>query len=168
MNSTIDHLAIEVGEVLLTRNCKLVTVESCTGGWVSQAVTSVSGSSNWFDRGFVTYSNEAKQELVGVQADSLEVYGAVSETVAIEMAIGGLNNSCADIAVSVTGIAGPDGGTPNKPVGTVWIGWANRSGKATAKCYRFSGDRNAVRRETVQKALSGIHKFIPSKSKMNG
>ena len=168
MNSTIDHLASEVGEVLLTRNCKLVTVESCTGGWISQAVTSVSGSSNWFDRGFVTYSNEAKQELVGVQADTLEVHGAVSEEVAIEMAVGGLNNSYADIAVSVTGIAGPDGGTLTKPVGTVWIAWAIRSGKATAKCYQFDGDRHAIRRETVLKALSGIQKFTTSKIKMDG
>lgn len=168
MSSNIDHLATEVGEALLDRNCKLVTVESCTGGWISQAVTSVSGSSNWFDRGFVTYSNEAKQELVGVLADTLEVHGAVSEKVATEMAFGGLKHSCADIAVSVTGIAGPDGGTPNKPVGTVWIAWANESGEATAKCYQFGGDRNAIRRETVLNALSGIHEFIASKTTKDG
>ena len=168
MSSNIDHLATEVGEALLARNCKLVTVESCTGGWISQAVTSVSGSSNWFDRGFVTYSNEAKQELVGVLADSLEVHGAVSEKVAIEMALGGLKHSCADIAVSVTGIAGPDGGTPNKPVGTVWIAWANEAGKATAKCYQIGGDRNAIRRETVLNALSGIREFIASKTARDG
>ena len=168
MYSKIDHLATEIGEALLIHNCKLVTVESCTGGWISQAVTSVSGSSNWFDRGFVTYSNEAKQELVGVLADSLEVHGAVSEKVAIEMAIGGLKNSCADIAVSVTGIAGPDGGTPNKPVGTVWIAWANEAGKATAKCYQFDGDRSTIRHETVLKALSGIREFIALKTMKDG
>ncbi len=160
MSAEIDRLAADVGGVLLDRGMKLATVESCTGGWIAQTVTDIAGSSAWFERGFVTYSNEAKQELVGVQADTLSAYGAVSREVAVEMALGGIECSRADVAVSVTGIAGPDGGTIKKPVGTVWIAWANRDGLSEAIGHRFQGDRRAVREASVQQALLGLKNFL--------
>ncbi len=160
MTSRIDHLAQEVGEVLLRENLKLATVESCTGGWIAQAITSIAGSSEWFERGFVTYSNEAKQELVDVSAATLMEHGAVSREVAGEMAQGGVRCSVADLAVSVTGIAGPDGGTAKKPVGTVWIGWSNGGGRLDCQLFRFSGDRHEVRRASVEQALAGILTFL--------
>ncbi len=162
MGTEIDRLAADVGGILLDRELKLATVESCTGGWIAQTVTDIAGSSAWFERGFVTYSNEAKQELVGVQADSLAAHGAVSGEVAVEMALGGVQFSRADVAVSVTGIAGPDGGTADKPVGTVWIAWADRGGRSEAMCHRLQGNRRAIREASVQHALLGLKSFLNS------
>ena len=156
MTADINNLAVEVGNLLIDNGLKVATVESCTGGWIAQTITNISGSSAWFDRGFVTYSNEAKQELVGVSSDTLKAHGAVSRQVALEMALGGVKNSQAKIAVSVTGIAGPDGGTPDKPVGTVWIGWAKQHKSATAEHFRFEGNRYEVRLASVEQALKGL------------
>jgi nicotinamide-nucleotide amidase len=149
---------IQVAETLNKNHFMLATAESCTGGWVAKCCTDLAGSSSWFERGFVTYSNQAKQEQLGVQLASLQQDGAVSQTVAEEMALGALNNSCADISVALTGIAGPDGGTETKPVGTVWIGWARKSDKVVSQLFQFEGDRESIRRQAVLNALSGIIK----------
>jgi nicotinamide-nucleotide amidase len=133
----------------------LATAESCTGGWVAEAVTAISGSSSWFDRGFVTYSNEAKREMLGVNALTLDRHGAVSEETAREMAKGALERSRATIAVSVTGIAGPTGGSDAKPVGMVCFSWATKQG-ARSETRRFQGDRESVRRQSVIRALEGV------------
>ena len=165
MASTLNQLEETLQEVAakLRKNRHMVaTVESCTGGWISQSMTSLAGSSEWFERGFVTYSNEAKQDLVGVQANTLEQHGAVSREVAHEMAKGGIEFSRADVVVAVTGIAGPDGGTSQKPVGTVWIAWADRTGGNFERHYQFQGDRNEVRFATVECALSGLIELIDS------
>ncbi|HSD59435.1 MAG TPA: CinA family protein, partial [Burkholderiales bacterium] len=134
----------------------LATAESCTGGWIGQAVTAGSGSSEWYDRGFVAYSNEAKRELLGVTEETLARAGAVSEAAAREMARGALGKSRAQLAVAVTGIAGPTGGTPAKPVGTVCIAWAREGIEPFAVTRHFHGDREAVRRQTVAAALGGL------------
>ncbi len=151
-----EDLAADVGHQLRVMKLKLATAESCTGGWIAQTVTSITGSSGWFDRGFVTYSNTAKQEMLNVSERSLTECGAVSKEVVMAMAEGALINSQADVSVAVTGIAGPDGGTELKPVGTVWIAWA-RTGQITqARQYLFDGDRQAVRSQTVKHALSHL------------
>ena len=160
MTAEINDLAVEVGNLLLDNDLKVATVESCTGGWIAQTITNISGSSAWFDRGFVTYSNEAKQELVGVNSDTLIAHGAVSRQVAMEMALGGVKHSQANIAVSVTGIAGPDGGTPGKPVGTVWIGWASQHKTVKAEHFQFEGDRYEVRLASVEQALKGLVRIL--------
>ncbi|KGQ19855.1 Competence damage-inducible protein A [Lysobacter dokdonensis DS-58] len=134
----------------------LVTAESCTGGWIAKAVTDVPGSSDWFDCGLAAYSYEAKQALLGVRPETLEKFGAVSRETVIEMVSGALSHSGATVAVAVTGIAGPGGGTPDKPVGTVWIAWKRRGGYPKAEVVRFDGDREAVRRQTVECALKGL------------
>ncbi len=134
----------------------LATAESCTGGWIAKLCTDLAGSSAWFERGLVTYSNEAKQDLLGVSASDLYRFGAVSEEVAAAMATGALRFSRADCALAVTGIAGPDGGTPDKPVGTVCFGWAMPDEIVQTERHRFEGDRDAVRRATVATALSGL------------
>lgn len=134
----------------------LATAESCTGGWIAQAVTTVPGASAWFERGFVVYSNAAKEELLGVRPATLAAHGAVSEETVREMAEGALERSRAQVAVAVSGIAGPTGGTPEKPVGTVCLAWAVRSGPTRVETRRFSGDREAVRRQAVEAALEGI------------
>jgi nicotinamide-nucleotide amidase len=151
----MEHLAKTVGERLRARAQQLVTAESCTGGWVAQVVTAVAGSSAWFERGFVTYSNSAKQELLGVRTETLARHGAVSEETAREMALGALARSKADVAVAVTGVAGPSGGSPEKPVGTVCFAWADRRGACSEKRH-FSGDRESVRRQSVVHALEGV------------
>jgi nicotinamide-nucleotide amidase len=151
----MEELARRVGERLKARGAMLAAAESCTGGWVAQAVTSVAGSSAWFDRGFVTYSDAAKQELLGVRAQTLEHHGAVSEETAREMARGALERSRATIALAITGVAGPGGGTPAKPVGTVCFAWALRDGLRSETC-RFPGDRESVRRQSVIRALEGV------------
>lgn len=138
----------------------LASAESCTGGWLGQAVTSVAGSSAWYDRGFITYSNHAKQQMLGVQAATLGQYGAVSEQTAQEMAAGTINRSDAQISVAVTGIAGPGGGSKEKPVGTVYLAWAYKHGLARSEAYLFSGDREAIRRQSVGTALLGIIKLL--------
>ncbi|MER0204219.1 MAG: CinA family protein [Nitrosomonas sp.] len=138
----------------------LVTAESCTGGGVGQAVTAVPGSSAWYERGYITYSNTAKREMLGVQQATLDQYGAVSPQTAQEMAIGALNHSHAQISVSITGIAGPDGGTAEKPVGMVCFAWAAQEGLVRQETRYFTGDREAVRRQAVATALQGILQIL--------
>jgi nicotinamide-nucleotide amidase len=154
--SDLETLAARVGERLVARGWMLATAESCTGGGVAHAVTTISGSSVWFDRGFVTYSNAAKQELLGVTADTLDRHGAVSEATAREMVEGALACSAAHVAVAITGVAGPTGGTPSKPVGTVCFAWAVRGGKTDAETRHYVGDRAAVRAQSVAQALERV------------
>lgn len=158
--SDIEHdiyeLAVQAGQCLAQRGWMLVTAESCTGGWVGQAVTAVSGSSAWYERGYITYSNTAKCEMLGVQQATLDQHGAVSPQTAQEMAIGALNRSHAQISVSITGIAGPDGGTAMKPVGMVCFAWAARDGLVQQETRYFTGNREAIRRQAVATALQGI------------
>ncbi len=154
-------LAQRLGEALRERALRVATVESCTGGWIAKAITDVAGSSAWFEAGWVTYSNPAKAELVGVSLATLERYGAVSEQTVAEMATGGLARwPRAALAVAVSGIAGPDGGSADKPVGLVWFAWADGRAGAAARLdcewRRFDGDREAVRAATVAHALRGV------------
>jgi nicotinamide-nucleotide amidase len=157
-------LAQQVGVALKQHGMTLVTAESCTGGGIAQAVTLISGSSEWFDRGFVTYSNTSKEEMLGVSPHTLEEHGAVSEQTVREMADGALQYSRAQVAVSVSGIAGPNGGTPEKPVGTVWFAWATNDG-VQAVCHQLSGDRDAVRSKSIQIALQGILNLLSEMTK---
>jgi len=155
------RLAVRVGKALLRSERSVATAESCTGGWIAKAMTDIAGSSQWFIEGFVTYSNESKARRLGVPMSVLNAQGAVSEAVARAMALGALRRSGAQVAVAVTGIAGPDGAVPGKPVGTVWLAWAVKRGlkiHVTAALARFSGDRVAVRRKTVRAALAGVLK----------
>ncbi len=149
-------LSTRVGEVLLTRRWLLATAESCTGGAVAAAITDIAGSSQWFERGFVTYSNQAKQDMLGVRTATLEANGAVSEATVIEMAKGALAQSRAQVAVAVSGIAGPGGGSADKPVGTVCLAWAIAGGPTQVCTEHFAGDRAAVRAQTVVRALQGV------------
>lgn len=149
------RLIQEVSARLMAKRWKMATAESCTGGWIAKCCTDQAGSSAWFERGFVTYSNAAKQDLLGVDAAVLEDAGAVSREVALQMAKGARRRAGVDIAVAVTGIAGPDGGTPEKPAGTVWFAWSV-AGQSEAEMIRFSGDRDAVRRRSVAHALQGL------------
>ena len=148
----VDDLARE----LIERQWMCTTAESCTGGGVAQALTEIAGSSDWFERGFVTYSNEAKEEMLGVSAATIEHFGAVSEQTAREMAEGALRRSRAQAAVSVTGIAGPGGGSPHKPVGTVAFGWAVTGAATTSRIKWFEGDRQAVRSGATGEAIEGM------------
>jgi nicotinamide-nucleotide amidase len=152
----MEILARQLGERLLAKGLMLTTAESCTGGWLAQALTSVPGSSRWFERGFVTYSNEAKKEMLGVTAETLARFGAVSRETAEEMARGALRHSHAQVSVAITGIAGPDGGTAEKPVGTVWLAWAGCGKSVSAVLKHYYGDREAVRRQAVITALEGL------------
>lgn len=149
-------LAERVAAAMQHHALMLASAESCTGGWIAKALTDLSGSSAWFTAGVVTYSNEAKMALLGVAPDTLARSGAVSEETALEMVSGALERLDAGMAVSVTGIAGPTGGTPQKPVGTVWIGWQRRGGAARARLFQFSGEREGVRRQSVAAALEGL------------
>lgn len=149
-------LSESVGAQLLNRGEWLVTAESCTGGWVAQCITAIAGSSAWFDRGFVTYSNAAKQDMLGVPEATLSRHGAVSEATARAMAQGAIAHSRGDWAIAITGIAGPSGGTPDKPVGTVCFAWAQRDGGCEAQTCCFDGDRQAVREQSVIHALQGL------------
>ena len=155
----MEALARKLAEQLKASGQKLVTAESCTGGWAAQVVTSVAGSSDWFERGFVTYSNDAKQELLGVDPGTLKKHGAVSEETAREMALGALARGKGTIALSITGIAGPTGGGPGKPVGTVCFAWAAK-GVAQAETQHFQGDRESVRRQSVVHALEGVIRML--------
>ena len=156
MNDTIRSLASQLGRELLARELMVATAESCTGGLVAAALTDVAGSSAWFERGFVTYSNHAKVELLGIAPDLIETHGAVSEDVARAMADGAVLESRAQVAVSITGIAGPGGGTRDKPVGTVCFGWAVMEEPVQSETVRFAGDRAAVREQSVRHALGGL------------
>ena len=152
-------LTAQVAEQLLSKKLLLATAESCTGGLIAAACTDLAGSSVWFERGFVSYSNAAKTELLGVPANLIERHGAVSEPVARAMVEGALRHSRAQVAVAVTGVAGPGGGSPDKPVGTVWFGWATPDGVVTDKrC--FDGDRQHVREATVQHALLRLKQLL--------
>ena len=154
--TALGPLAMRIGSGLKAAGLTLATAESCTGGWVAEVVTSVSGSSEWFDRGFVTYSNEAKREMLGVAEATLMRSGAVSEEAAREMAAGAIAHSRAGVAVAITGVAGPTGGTPAKPVGMVCFAWALRGGVVESETCRFDGDRESVRRQSVVHALEGV------------
>ncbi len=156
MNTELETLARRVGERLRRQGLQLATAESCTGGWVAKEMTGIAGSSAWFDRGFVTYSDLAKQELLGVREQTLVAHGAVSEATVREMAEGALARSRATISLSISGIAGPGGGTPEKPVGLVCFGWAVRDGETRTAQQRFGGDRDAVRAQAVAYALQGV------------
>ncbi|NLG59976.1 MAG: CinA family protein [Gammaproteobacteria bacterium] len=159
-DDTLRQLAASLGERLRAERDMLVTAESCTGGWIAKAMTDVAGSSEWFDCGMVAYSYEAKQALLGVRPGTLEEHGAVSRETAVEMVSGALVHSGATLAVAVTGIAGPGGGTAEKPVGTVWIAWKRRAGYTHAELFHFEGDRDAVRRRTVMAALKGLEPLL--------
>jgi nicotinamide-nucleotide amidase len=148
--------AERLGARLRDARLMLVTAESCTGGWIAKTATEVAGSSDWFDCGMVAYSYEAKQAMLGVRPETLEQTGAVSRETVVEMVSGALVHSGATVAVAVTGIAGPGGGTTDKPVGTVWIAWKRRGGYPRAELFHFAGDREAVRRQTVAAALEGL------------
>ncbi len=152
----ITALARRVGEACRRRTVMVATAESCTGGGIAEAITRIGGSSGWFERAFVTYTNRAKVEMLGVSAATLDRFGAVSEAVACEMACGALSHSPADLAVAVTGIAGPTGGSAEKPVGLVWFAWTHRGGPVQARRFVFAGDRAAVREQTVAVALQGL------------
>ena len=149
-------LAEQAGVRFRANHDHLVTAESCTGGWIAKTVTDIAGSSDWFDCGMAAYSYEAKQALLRVRPQTLETHGAVSRETVLEMVSGALVNSGASVAVAVTGIAGPGGGTDDKPVGTVCIAWKRRGGYPSAEVFHFEGDREAVRRQTVAAALRGL------------
>lgn len=153
---TIENLVAETSQQLLRHGYKIVTAESCTGGGLAAVLTELAGSSQWFERGFITYSNEAKQELLGVQLKTLEYYGAVSEATAREMAEGALRNSHANISLAVTGIAGPSGGSVDKPVGTVCFAWAIKGQPILTTTQYFTGDRQAIREAAVVYALEKL------------
>ncbi|RAO75254.1 CinA family protein [Dyella jiangningensis] len=159
-DAELKELAEQIAASALRQRLMLVTAESCTGGWIAKTLTDLPGSSAWFDAGVVTYSYEAKEALLGVNPRTLERTGAVSEETALEMVSGALARFGAGMAVAVTGIAGPSGGTADKPVGTVWIGWKRRGGYAHAQLFHFDGDREAVRRQTVAAALKGVIKAL--------
>ena len=152
----MDLLSAQVGEMLKSRGLVLATAESCTGGGVAEAVTDIPGSSEWFERGFITYANQSKIEMLGVSEETLRLHGAVSEAVVREMAEGALRHSHAHIALAVSGIAGPGGGTPEKPVGTVCLAWAVQGSPTQSIRIQAPGDREAVRRQAVMAALQGI------------
>ena len=152
-------LAEGLGERLRTRGCRLATAESCTGGWIAKALTDIPGSSVWFPGGIVAYANEAKVALLGVEAALLAEHGAVSREVVEAMALGAASRCGAELACAVSGIAGPGGGTAEKPVGRVWFAWAGPDG-VTSEAQQFGGDREAVRRQTVSRALAGLQVFM--------
>jgi len=151
----LDQLAVQAGIALKEKSLMVATAESCTGGLVAAAITDVAGSSGWFERGFVTYSNEAKSTMLGVPTKLIRDYGAVSEEVAHAMAEGALLNSRAQVALSITGVAGPTGGTPEKPVGMVCFGWSNRI-VTRVETQRFKGDRQQIRRQAAEHAMRGL------------
>lgn len=157
-DAELRQLTSQVAQCLLDHNWHLSVAESCTGGWVGKCCTDLAGSSIWFDRGFITYSNQAKQDLLHVNESTLIQFGAVSEQTASEMVQGALAESIADISVAITGIAGPDGGTIDKPVGTVWFAWATKYSVVQTQCEHFGGDRESIRRQAVKLALQGIIK----------
>ena len=160
MDAALYQLAEEVGAALKRRGLMLATAESCTGGWIAEAVTMVPGSSEWFERGFVTYTYISKREMLGVGETTLEQHGAVSEEVVREMVTGALARSHAQVAVAVSGTAGPSGGTREKPVGTVCIAWGAKGGEIVAETRHFKGDRRAIRRKAVKRALEGVLELL--------
>lgn len=164
----MDTLSRRVGEALKAAAAMLVTAESCTGGWMAQAVTAVPGSSDWFERGFVVYSDDAKRELLGVAAQTLSLHGAVSEEAAREMARGALGRSRGTLAAAITGIAGPGGGSVGKPVGTVCFAWASTAGVLQSETCFFRGDRTSVREQSVIRALEGVLRVLQNRPARGG
>ena len=156
----MERMASRVGEALRMKGYLLATAESCTGGWIGEALTAIAGSSEWYERGFITYSNLSKREMLGVNPDTLKAFGAVSEETAREMAVGALRHSHADASIAVTGIAGPGGGSPEKPVGTVCFGWALKGGEPVTRKMHFDGSREEVRRQAVRAALEGLLEIL--------
>ncbi len=165
-NDILYKLAARVGKALKTRKLMLVTAESCTGGWLGEAVTMVPGSSDWYERGFITYTYISKRELLGIKRLTLDKFGAVSEQTARDMAAGALKNSHAQVAVSISGTAGPDGGTRDKPVGTVCFAWTRKNGGMVSATRHFKGNRQAVRRRSVENALKGVLALLASQKKV--
>lgn len=157
-----DRLLNDLAGILAARRWTLVTAESCTGGWIAKCCTDLAGSSAWFERGFVTYSNQAKQDSLGVTTAALDSDGAVSRAVAEQMVLGARRQAGTTCAISVTGIAGPTGGTADKPVGTVWFGWSVEGQEIRSECVRFDGDRDAIRRQTVGHSLSRLRDLLVS------
>ncbi len=160
MDADLATLSERIGNALRERSLTLATAESCTGGWVAQVVTHTAGSSGWFDRGFVTYSNDAKTGMLGVRPETLAAHGAVSLETAREMAAGALKNSNALISIAITGVAGPTGGSPDKPVGTVCFAWCQKDATPVAESRRYEGDREAIRRQSVIHALDGVLRLL--------
>ena len=156
----MDILAAKVGESLKSHGMLLATAESCTGGEVAMVVTEIGGSSAWFERGFVTYTNVAKVEMLGVRQATLDRHGAVSELTVREMAEGALQQSHADVSLAVSGIAGPAGGSPEKPVGTVWFAWSLRDGPTRAQMHHLAGDRSEIRAQATRIALQGVIELL--------
>lgn len=160
MDLDLGALARRVGEALQAHASTLATAESCTGGWVAKEITGIPGSSGWFDRGFVTYGDQAKQDLLGITEITLQTHGAVSEATAAEMAQNALARSAAQVSLAISGIAGPGGGTPEKPVGMVCFAWAAGTGDLTTDTRQFDGDRDAVRAQAVAHALEGVLRVL--------
>ncbi|MFN3749974.1 MAG: CinA family protein [Thiobacillus sp.] len=156
----LHQLAVDLSEKLRARGWMLATAESCTGGWVGHLLTSLPGSSQWYERGFITYANAAKVEMLGVSPETLQMHGAVSEITAAEMALGALKHSHAQATLSITGIAGPGGGTPQKPVGLVCYGWALADGTVMSSTCRLDGDREEIRSRAVAAALRGLIELV--------
>lgn len=156
MEKQLLALAGQLGQFLHAEDKKITTAESCTGGWIAKVITEIPGSSVWFDSGFVTYSNAAKMRMLGVKPETLARYGAVSAETAGEMAAGALTHSDADYAIAVTGIAGPDGGTPEKPVGTVFIAWQSKKGQSRVVKLQLTGNRRQIRANAVKIAIEGV------------
>ena len=159
-NRDIENLAIQIGSALKSLGLMLATAESCTGGAVATAITDIAGSSVWFERGFITYSNEAKREMLGVAQDTVRRYGAVSEAVVREMVAGALYHSHAQVALAVSGIAGPAGGTPDLPVGTVWFAWGINGGQCVVRLHHLSGNRAEIRTQSVCIAFQGVLELL--------
>src|SRR3982751_730855 len=160
MDKQLYDLSASVGKLLLATSNFLVTAESCTGGWIGEAITMVPGSSAWYERGFITYTNSAKCEMLEVKAKTLESFGAVSEETVLEMIAGALAHSTAHIAVAVSGVAGPGGGTATKPVGMICLAWGRKGRKAIARTEHFCGDRESIRRQSVVRALEGVLRIV--------
>ncbi|MFZ1548579.1 MAG: CinA family protein [Candidatus Nitrotoga sp.] len=156
----IENMAVQMGSALKSHGLILATAESCTGGAVASAVTDISGSSEWFERGFITYSNEAKREMLDVAQETLTRYGAVSEAVVREMVAGALQHSHAQVALAVSGIAGPTGGMPDKPVGTVWFAWGIEGRQCVVRLHHLSGNRAEIRMQSVCIALKGVLELL--------
>jgi nicotinamide-nucleotide amidase len=159
-DAALQQAATQLSKMLMAEHLSLCTAESCTGGWIAKILTDIPGSSAWFDCGMAAYSYEAKQALLGVRSETLMEFGAVSRETVLEMVSGALITSSASLAVAVTGIAGPGGGLPGKPVGTVWIAWKRRGQYPKAEVFHFDGDREAVRRNTVAAALQGLMRLL--------
>lgn len=164
MENELFKFSEKLGLLLKTQGKKIACAESCTGGWIAQAITEIPGSSAWFDRGFVTYSNLSKMEMLGVTEKTLEIHGAVSEEAVREMASGALKNSAADVSIAVSGIAGPDGGTLEKPVGTIFLGWQQKGFEPHSSKLQLNGSRHGIRKQVVVSALGEMCRLLSGES----